>query len=454
MHETRQLDAIIDESNPPDRQRFENDLDEFRLEMEKIRAQMRVRCEKCSALNPIENDMKTEREQFRVELLQLKKDGDKIKVDIDGQRKKQLDVEKDCRIRNKDQLDKLLLEHENRYKKNLSARDEQALVTEIDALKRNRKQLESLAEITTARKKMDQELENNRKKKQKVYFELTSLQNKFKQMKQNRRMIEEEIGDYKRQLRDTNDRRVVLIKAYNNNREEYKTWLNENKMNGNNVPMSFPSARKIKAPIDVEELEPYYEQKRDCNRLIHYLERLQTTMQKDEMFKNTAPATLQLVDDDDDSADELPPQLIKNKPKVAVVAVPAVKRSMKKATQPISHNIDIYKLFGTVDVEVPKVYADVGESLAAVREKLDFYNQQTTNELDWGEELGGIEFLSVSRTASDMDSFMDESISDVGSMSSFYRASSRTSCPSPLATDNSPKRFVAPLAPDVKNSPV
>lgn len=455
MHETRPLDDIIDESNPPDRQRFENDLEEFHSEMQKIRSQIQIRCKKCTDLNPIEGEMRTQREQLRVELLELKRVGDKIKVEIDGQRKKQLDVEKDCRIRNKDQLDKLLLEHENRYKKNLSARDEQALVTEINALKRNRKQLESLAEITAARKEIDNDMESNRKKKQKVYFELTSLQNRFKQMKQNRRMIEDEIRDYKHQLQGAHERRRSLINTYENNKEEYKIWLNENKMNGNSVPMSFPSARKIKAPIDVEELEPYYEQKRDCNRLIHYLERLQTTMQKDDNMKNTAPATLTLVDDDDDSADELPPQLIKNSPKIAVVAVPAIKRSMKKATQPISHNIDIYKLFGTVDVDVPKTYADVGEALTAVKEKLDFYNQQTTNELDWGEELGGIEFLSISRTASDMDSFMDESISDVGSMSSFYRASSRTSCPSPLATDNSPKRFAAPFAPsDTKNTAV
>lgn len=448
------MDDIIDESNPPDRQRFENDLEEFYSEMQKIRSQIQIRCKKCLDLNPLETEMKTKREQLRVELQELKRDGDQIKVDIDSQRKKQLDLERDCRIRNKDHVDKLLMEHEERYKRNLSARDEQALVTEINALKRNRKQLESLAEITSTRKEMDAKIEDNRRKKQKVYFDLTSLQNKFKQMKINRRMIEDEIRDFKHQLHGANERRKILINTYENTREEYKTWLNENKMNGNSVPMSFPSARKIKAPIDVEELEPYYEQKRDCSRLIHYLERLQTTMQKEEIAKEVPPK-IQLVDDEDDSADELPPQLIKNNSKISSTPAPIIKRNLKKATQPISHNIDIYKLFGTVDVEVPKVYADVGEALKAVHEKLDFYNQQTTNELDWGEELGGIEYLSVSRTASDMDSFMDESISDVGSMSSFYRASSRTSCPSPLVNENSPKRFVAPFPPsESKDTPV
>uniref|UniRef100_A0A1I7V3N9 Uncharacterized protein n=1 Tax=Caenorhabditis tropicalis TaxID=1561998 RepID=A0A1I7V3N9_9PELO len=444
MHETRPLDVIIDESKPPDRQRFENDLEESYAEMQKLRSQIQIRCKKCTDLNPLETDMRTKREQLRVELTELKRDGEKIKQNIDGQRKKQLDLEKDCRIRNKDQLDRLLNEHEERYKRNLSARDEQALVTEINALKRNRKQLELLAEITANRKTIDQELEKNRHKKQKVYFDLTTLQNRFKQMKQNRRLIEDEIRDFKYQLQGANERRKILISNYDNNREEYKAWLNENKVNGNSVPMSFPSARKLKATIDVEELEPYYEQKRDCNRLIHYLERLQTTMQKEEVVR--VPA-MQLVDDDDDSADELPPQLIKNNPKITNAPVPVTKRNLKKAIQPISHNIDIYKLFGTVDVEVPKVYADVGDALKAVHEKLDFYNQQTTNELDWGEELQGIEFLSISRTASDMESFMDESISDVGSMSSFYRASSRTSCPSPLATETSPKKFVAPCSP-------
>ncbi|UMM44036.1 hypothetical protein L5515_019307 [Caenorhabditis briggsae] len=460
MHESRPLDDIIEVNekmgtNPPDRQRFENDLEEFHVEMQKIRSQIQMKCKKCTDSNPIENEMRTQREQLRVELVELKRGGDKIKLDIDAQRRKQLDLEKDCRIRNKDVLEKLLSENEDRYKLSLSARDEQALVTEIDALKRNKKQLESLAEITSGRKAMDIELEKNRNKKHKVYIDLTNLQNKFKMMKQNRRMIEDEIRDLKHQLQGANERKKDLINAYDNNREEYKTWLNANKMNGNSVPLSFPSARKMKAPIDVEELEPYYEQKRDCNRLIHYLERLQTTLQKDEPVKTSAPPTLQLIDDDDDSADELPPQLIKHNAKITVAPAPVVKKSFKKPTQPISHNIDIYKLFGTVDVDVPKTYADVGASLKAVREKLDFYNQQTTNELDWGEELNGMEFLSVSRTASDMDSFMDDSISDIGSVSSFYRASSRTSCPSPLATDASPKRWIAQTSPtEAKHTPV
>lgn len=120
--------------------------------------------------------------------------------------------------------------------------------------------------------------------------------------------------------------------------------------------------------IDVEELEPYYEQKRDCNRLIHYLERLQTIMQTDEVPKPAPSAAL--IDDDDDSADELPPALVKHNPKVVVASAPAAnpstRRNLKKGTQPISHNIDIYKLFGTVDVEVPKLYADVGVALKAV----------------------------------------------------------------------------------------
>lgn len=462
MHETRPLDDIIEVNeksgtNPPDRQRFENDLEEFHSEMQKIRSQIQIRCKKCTDSNPIENEMRIQREQLREELTELKREGDKIKSDIDAQRKKQLDLEKDCRIRNKDHLEKLLFEHEARYKRNLSARDEQALVTEIDALKRNKKQLESLAEIIAGRKEMDLGLERNRHKKHKVYMDITNLQNRFKLMKQNRRLIEDEIRDFKHQLQGANERRKMLISEYEHNREDYKTWLNANKLNGNTVPLSFPSARKIKAPIDVEELEPYYEQKRDCSRLIHYLERLQTTLQKDDVApKPAAPPTLTLIDDDDDSADELPPQLIKHQAKVMVSPAPIMKKSFKKPTQPISHNIDIYNLFGTVDVDVPKTYADVGDSLKAVREKLDFYNQQTTNELDWGEELNGMEFLSISRTASDMDSFMDDSISDVGSMSSFYRASSRTSCPSPLATDISPRRFMTPTSPteEVKNTPV
>ena len=45
MHENRPLDDIIEVNekigtNPPDRQRFENDLEEFHSEMQKIRSQV------------------------------------------------------------------------------------------------------------------------------------------------------------------------------------------------------------------------------------------------------------------------------------------------------------------------------------------------------------------------------------------------------------------------------
>ncbi|PIC21240.1 hypothetical protein B9Z55_026151 [Caenorhabditis nigoni] len=90
MHESRPLDDIIEVNekmgtNPPDRQRFENDLEEFHVEMQKIRSQIQMRCKKCTDSNPIENEMRTQREQLRVELAELKRGGDKIKLDIDAQ---------------------------------------------------------------------------------------------------------------------------------------------------------------------------------------------------------------------------------------------------------------------------------------------------------------------------------------------------------------------------------
>uniref|UniRef100_A0A8R1HN43 Uncharacterized protein n=1 Tax=Caenorhabditis japonica TaxID=281687 RepID=A0A8R1HN43_CAEJA len=401
--------------------------------------------------------MKLKREKLREELNKLKLDGDNIKSEIGNQRKTQLDLEQDCRIRNKEHLETILAEHLKRYNtRNLSARDEQALVTEIDALKRNRQKLESLAQLNTERKGMVEKLEKNREQKHNVYCEIIAHQTQYRQMKQDRRHVEDDIKILNRQLHDVRERRKELINEYDSSREEYKAWLIDNKDKFNSVPMSFPTARKTKTLIEVEELEPYYEQKRDCNRLIHYLERFNIT--SDEVSKPSAPA---IIDDDDDSADELPPYLlVKQNSKIPIASVPATnpgtKRSLKKANQPISHNIDIYKLFGVVDVEVPKLYSDIGASLAAVREKLEFYNQQTTNELDWGEDLGGMELLSVSRTASDMDSCLEDSMSDVGSMSSsFFRAPSRTSCPSPLVNDNSPRKLVAPFPPpDIKDTPV
>lgn len=74
-------------------------------------------------------------------------------------------------------------------------------------------------------------------------------------MKQERRMIEDEIRDFKNQLRGANERRRDLINAYEYNREEYKTWLDANKLNGNSVPMSFPSARKMSESLSMEYCE-------------------------------------------------------------------------------------------------------------------------------------------------------------------------------------------------------
>lgn len=44
-----------------------------------------MRCKTCLDANPLENEMRNKRNQLRVDLAQLKGDGDKIKVNIDSQ---------------------------------------------------------------------------------------------------------------------------------------------------------------------------------------------------------------------------------------------------------------------------------------------------------------------------------------------------------------------------------
>uniref|UniRef100_A0A914R414 Uncharacterized protein n=1 Tax=Parascaris equorum TaxID=6256 RepID=A0A914R414_PAREQ len=62
-------------------------------------------------------------------------------------------------------------------------------------------------------------------------------------------------------LRELYAQKNELVEKYNKEREDYTSWMKKKKANAD------------------DELEPFFEQKRDCRRLIAYLESLESQME-------------------------------------------------------------------------------------------------------------------------------------------------------------------------------
>jgi hypothetical protein len=71
--------------------------------------------------------------------------------------------------------------------------------------------------------------------------------------------------------------------------------------------------------------------------------------------------------------------------------------------QPITHSIDYIKLFSDIEVEFPKTYAELDETISKVEEVLNFYNDQTNLERLEELERAGSPFSSmISLSGSDL----------------------------------------------------
>ncbi|CAI5454675.1 unnamed protein product [Caenorhabditis angaria] len=426
MHVDPQLARIEEEeierdgTHPPDRQLFESELEHYHRKINAIREQIQQKSTWCSQLNQKRAEFQEANQKNSKEFNESKIAYEDVKKQIEAKKKQQLDLENDCRIRNKAKLMEVLAGHEKRYNSaNMTARNESILISEIDGLKRNLIKLEKLETLKAELSALEFERNEHREKKEKCWRKF----NELKSIKIERKEKEREIEFDKVELERVCADRRKLIEDYNNNRDNYKQWLTNS--NHSSVPSTFPIAKKTKAILVDEELEPFYEIKRDCTRLLNYLENLKTSTQLED---SKAETSNEKMDTDDDSADELPPHLVKNRCEKSC----PVRRNLKKSTQPISHNIDIYKLFGAIEVSVPQHYSDVPDAIQAVKEKLEFYKNQTIHEFDWADEMK-LDLLSISRTTSEFDSAcFDDSVSDFGSISSSRRVSSRQSVQSPI----------------------
>uniref|UniRef100_A0A1I7X6Q6 Ras-GEF domain-containing protein n=1 Tax=Heterorhabditis bacteriophora TaxID=37862 RepID=A0A1I7X6Q6_HETBA len=127
--------------------------------------------------------------------------------------------------------------------------------------------------------------------------------------------------------------------------------------------------RDLAICVEDDELEPFFEQKRDCKRLIAYLEKLDS-----QLNRNDVPDIKVTTNDSSDSGDEFPSAFQK-------LSIPPTKSSISlkksgyggkkiKPTQPLSHAFEIYNMFGSIDVAVPNVYQDVSKALEEVNLKL------------------------------------------------------------------------------------
>ncbi|CAD6191111.1 unnamed protein product [Caenorhabditis auriculariae] len=404
---------------PPNRHQFQRDLSRIHTTIDGTKEEIRREIDKCVAMNPQREELRIIRRDLSTKIESHRKEDINLKTALDELKRAQLDLEKDCRIRRKDQLDVYLANLETRYTNaNLTIRDEQSLIQEIDALKRNRGKLDKLDEIANQRKDMEKKIEDLKRQKQGAYHALTTVKIQAAELLKTRKKHENRIGILKMNLNDIN-----IPQKMKRFLRHFQLQIATRKL-----------VRFENTFVEDEELEPFFEQKRDCKRLIGYLEQLKAMLPQEETTQTYILP--QQMSTDDDSADELPSHLAKlsTSPPKAIITISNRKQFLKKSktSQPISHQIEIFKMFGNVEVDAPKLYSDVPAILEEVKMKLAFFEQQT-NEIEWDDEDLQLGSMSVSHTASEFtDSFYDDS-SDANSVTSARRNFSRESCQSPLA---------------------
>jgi hypothetical protein len=155
-------------------------------------------------------------------------------------------------------------------------------------------------------------------------------------------------------------------------------------------------------PID--SFEPFGEQKKTCAKLLRYLRNLKRKCEPVSTSESLhAPSS-----DAESSADEFPDsfKFLKiggntdsSQSNDSAITYSKKKNYVKKYVkktlvgdfrticmkqlahfQPITHSIDYIKLFSDIEVEFPKTYAELDESIGKVEETLHFYNDQTSLE--------------------------------------------------------------------------
>ncbi|VDM48970.1 unnamed protein product [Toxocara canis] len=413
----------------PDRQAFQRSLSEYNEHINMITHEIDV----ILGTNGEEGKLKVLREQkapLRARRDELKREADarkpqisELRKQLDNKDKVLSDIENDLIYKKEEQLNERLRSLEEAYNRRgfTSVRDEQALVKEIDKLKRNQNKLANYNSVMEERRLIETRLQAANAEQSVRKFErfirniIDSLSShinlkvfkSIRQLTHELQSIYNEIGrlqnvvsEMRVSLRDLYAKKKELVEKYNNDRELYISWLKSKKevtdtsvrhvgLTDRSYPATFPATQRgqqITSCAVEDELEPFFEQKRDCRRMIAYLESLKAQMEPNE---RTTP--------DDDSADEMPSSFVTltkhaslpARTSVDSVEVPtselfvqklkrkAYKKSAKKPSQPVCHRLELVRLFNELEVELPLYYQDVPRALDELKELLEFYEQQT-----------------------------------------------------------------------------
>uniref|UniRef100_A0AC34QAA8 Uncharacterized protein n=1 Tax=Panagrolaimus sp. JU765 TaxID=591449 RepID=A0AC34QAA8_9BILA len=328
---------------------------------------------------------------------------------------------------------RMLNQLETRYHKQKfsNAREEQLIVKEIERAKRNLTKLTRYLPIAEECKRLETEWRQTRTKFQNQKRNLWEIRERWQKVRQNLKKLREPVIRLKYHLTELKAQKKVLITKYNDERSIYNQWMKNHKSQGLS---SFPVAMINDGQDD---FEPFLEKKRVCQRLISYLNQLHSSVDNDlpkDLLAEVTEAAQQICAnhprprisiESDDSADDFPPSFAQlnikkaDDDEIETTSTKSkkrlnAKRSLKKLTMPITHDIDYYRLFSDIDVLPPKTYADkltmpithdidyyrlfsdidvlppktyadVEETLVKVKQILEFYEEQTklaTNEED------------------------------------------------------------------------
>lgn len=412
----------------PNRQDFERSLSDYNDRINDITEEIDNLLKECHS-----EDLKTEKNVLREKREKIKKDLEsrkpvsaELKDAINVKENQIMEMENDLIYKKEDKLLLRLQDLEKAYNqgKFTSIREEQVLVKEMDRLKRNLTRLTKYKSAIEEKHNLSMQFSEEKRQQKILFKDIRALSEKLNRIHQKMESCKRRIAELKLTLKNLFESRKILIEKYNTRRAEYAAWLKSRKKqtNGPNFtstpqdhsyPATFPTARQGQQSgrcFDEEEqlLEPFYEYKVACRRLIAYLESLQTQMEdfdRDTFNMNPVPPERQkpLVDDDDDSAEEYPANFITLKKHTSLPANPhnshqsqkplgviptlkkrASKRSAKKPNQPIKHQLEFVRLFADVEVDLPVCYQQVGHALDEVVGRLESCKEQT-NIIMWEE---------------------------------------------------------------------
>ncbi|MFH4980043.1 hypothetical protein AB6A40_006752 [Gnathostoma spinigerum] len=356
-----------------------------------------------------------------------------------------------------------------------SRRDEQALVKEIDKLKRNRTLLGKYSTVNGERAVLVGNL-------QKLKGERDKIGNSLRMIKSELRSIDKDVEKNRRRVREAKEeldslipKRRKLISEYNKERIEFLEWKrsrNRRRLStcDDGYPSTFPLAKSTSRfyPDEDEEcdLEPFYEQKLSCTRLIRYIDSLSSQIaggshscfstSKDS--SSTAEEASNDADESSDSADDLPPSFsalslrkyrslpfhytgdVSNVQCAAPISrsrKKLFKKSVKKPSSLINHPVELVRLFTDLEVEAPSTYNQLAEVREKIVNQLRFFEGQT-NLVQWDEnDFNGMTVLSESERDSAIWNGSTD-FSDAGSV-----AGSNLGCMSTDATDT----MLSPVSP-------